>query len=68
MPTPYSGNNRLMVSYGLTQALENLSPQPIVAKRAPTTADAQGFAHKYSELRIELPILQKALADNNLFE
>lgn len=39
MATPYSGNNRLLVAYGLTQALENLSPQPIVAKRAPTTAD-----------------------------
>jgi hypothetical protein len=30
---------RIQVGYGLTQALENVFPIPIVAKRAPTTAD-----------------------------
>lgn len=34
-----SGNNGFKVGYGLTNALQNLSPQPIVAKRAPLTTD-----------------------------
>lgn len=35
-----SGNSRLNLSYGLTQALIQDAPQPIVSKRAPTTSDS----------------------------
>lgn len=35
----YSGNNQQLVVYGLTQALTNQPPRPIISKRAPLTTD-----------------------------